>query len=114
MSKDIDSLLEKKKQLGIYSTHMYMLDILVKHLKVEDIVSKSHIYPIYSKEKDTNTLNKYMAKSLDMGGEKEYILLVGESMESIEDILSQLKGLHMKPFNIKMLLLFKRITPDLQ
>ena len=114
MSRDIDTLFEKKKLLGIYSTHMYMLDILVKHLKLKDLISKSNVYPIYSKVRESYTLNRYMARRLDTGGKKENILFIGESMESVEDVLSQTRELHMKPLRIKILLLFKRITPDPQ
>ena len=94
--------LEKKKSLNIYSIYRHLLSEIVKYAKLEKKISESGIYPISSDNKETFNLNKYLATSLSKEKDKERVVLVGESLESIEILKEQIKS--MKRDSIKEVL----------
>lgn len=107
-SQEYGYVLEKRVDQGIYSVHSYMLKILVKRFNLEEYISKSNIYHIKCSNSQENSLNIYLAKSLNTSQKKDsnQILFVGNRLENIEQLNLEKEGLFKKPFNIKILTLF--------
>ncbi|MFA5622652.1 MAG: hypothetical protein WC981_00210 [Candidatus Dojkabacteria bacterium] len=95
--------LEKKKGLNIYSIYRYLLFKIVKCSKLEEKISKSVIYPMYSESKDIFNLNKYLAVSLNGQRKKDGTILVGESLISLDILKEQIESI--KKDSIKEILL---------
>ncbi|MDX9738786.1 MAG: hypothetical protein RBT33_00270 [Candidatus Dojkabacteria bacterium] len=88
--------LEKKKVLNIYSIYRYLLFKLIKYSKLEGMISKSVIYPIHSKSKEAFNLNRYLATSLSKERGKGRIILVGETLESIDILKKEIENIKRK------------------
>lgn len=108
ISNNLKSELEKKINLGIYSTHMYILNRVINRFTLDTIIKNSEIYPIESENRKTNILNKKLATKLRLSKErKREILLVGNSIENKDNLLQQVKGLCTEPFNLRILVLLE-------
>ena len=115
LSKNFEYELKKKIEMGIYSTHISLLNILIYHLHLEDIIENSQIYPIQSKNRDINNLNINLAKSINTSvKEKEDILFIGYTIENSNNLLKNIKGLYTEPSHLRILILFDSTIPELQ
>ena len=113
ISNSLKSELEKKINLGIYSTHLYMLEKMIERFSLNSIINSSNIYPLESETKERKELNSRLAMRLRAScKKKENILLIGGCIESKEILLKQIKGLYTEPLNLRILVLFEESTPQ--
>jgi len=111
ISNDLRNALEKKMNLGIYTTHIYLLEKIVERLSLSTIIHNSQIYQIQDIKNEINILNSQLANSLRITEEKkDDILLVGNCIGNKEMLLQQVKGLYKEPFNLRILVLFEQST----
>ena len=114
ISKELEISLKKKTDLGIYSTHIQLLDVLISHLNLNKIVENSNVYPIIGKSKDENTLNRILVESIYTSKENKLdTLLIGNRILNKEELKEQIKGLSKEPSHIRILILFTSPTPAL-
>jgi len=115
ISKELEKNLKRQIDLGIYSTHIQLLEILILHLKLNEIVENSKIYPINGGNKDEEIINIRLARSLYKSeGIKSNTLLVGNRIVNKNDLIAQVKGLYKEPFHLRILILFKPTIPEPQ
>jgi len=86
-----------------------MLRNMISYLQIEEIVKKSFILPIHSEDHTIYTLNNTLCKELKSYGKKEYMLLVGLSIENIDWVIKETK-ITTKYTEIKILTLFNTFT----
>jgi len=112
ISNSLKLELERKSNLGIYSTHTYILDRIIEHFSLNSTLNRSNIYPIESDKKEVRVLNNILATRLKVSFKnKRDILLIGASIENKELLLQQVKGLCTEPFNLRILVLFEEPIP---
>lgn len=101
-------LFENRVNQGTYSTHVYMLNILIKRFHLEEYVSKAMIYHIECSNRRESALNMFLKKSLNKYQKKDpkHILFVGNRLEDIKLLKIKNERVFKKPSNIKILTLF--------
>jgi len=82
---------------------------MISYLQIEEIVKKSFIFPIHSEDHTIYALNNTLCKELKSRGKKQYMLLVGLSIEDIGWVIKETK-ITQKHTEIKILTLFNTFT----
>jgi len=82
---------------------------MILYLQIEEIVKKSFLLPIRSEDHTIYTLNNTLCKELKHRGKKQYMLLVGLSIEDIGWVIKETK-ITTKYAELKILTLFNTFT----
>jgi len=108
LTKNIDYRLLIKMSSNIYSPFLFLLNNLINYLDISNIISKSIVLPIYTKDKGESNLNTYLANSIRNHNTKHLdILFVGYTKIDREEILENIKRLPKREsLNIRFLTLF--------
>ncbi|MDY0097100.1 MAG: hypothetical protein RBS01_02000 [Candidatus Dojkabacteria bacterium] len=115
LSEELRKNLKRQTDLGIYSTHTQLLEILISHLRLNEVVESSNIYPIKGDDKNEDILNMRLARSISKSeGIKSNTLLVGNRIVRKESLIEQVKGLYTEPFHLRILILFESTIPEPQ
>ena len=109
ISREQEFKLKQKASKGITSVYRYLLRNMISYLQIEEIVKNSFILPIHSEDHTIYTLNNTLCKEFKSHGKKQYMLLVGFSIEEIDWVIKETKTTP-KYTEIKILTLFNTFT----
>ena len=109
ITKGIEYILLTKISSLIFSPYIFLLDLLIKYLKIDSIVNCSKVLPKYSLDRKEFQLNAKLANHIGNQYSKNIdILFVGYQLKGNQDIRDNIKRLPLgESLNIRFLILFK-------